>query len=228
MLERLTHSYSEPANAQRYNLAALLIATAAFAFIGVANAVDASEPGSVYEKEDAFGILLVIGQTLPLALALRFPMAALIVIMGSFTVHAGLDYDAIWVVQFSAFFSFFIAVIRGGNRQSYLALLVIYIAVFVSFGILLDDGEVGDVVVQFLLFGGIWVVGNLFRTRRIRLEATEQVVLELEAEQDRMAREAVRDERARTARELHDVLGHTLNLVVLLAGARQASAGVGL
>ena len=128
MLERLTHSYSEPANAQRYNLAALLIATAAFAFIGGANAVDAPEPGSVYEKEDAFGILLVIGQTLPLALALRFPMAALFVIMGSFTVHAGLDYDAILVVQFSALFSFFIAVIRGGNRQSYLALLVIYIA----------------------------------------------------------------------------------------------------
>lgn len=109
------------------------------------------------------------------------------------------------------------AVIASPN----LALLVIYIAVFVSFGILLDDGEVGDVMVQFLLFGGIWVVGNLFRTRRIRLESTEQVVLELEAEQDRMAREAVRDERARIARELHDVLGHTLNLVVIQAGAAQ-------
>ena len=191
MFQRLRHSSSDPANAQRYSLAALLIATAAFVFIGVANAVDAPEPGSVYEKEDAFGILLVIGQTLPLALAFRYPMAALIVIMVSFTVHVGLDHDAIWVVQFSALFSFFIAVIRGGDRQSVLALLVVYIAVVVSFGILLDEGEVGDVVVQFLLFGGIWVVGNLFRTGRIRLESAEQVVVELEAEQDRTARQAI-------------------------------------
>ena len=221
MFERLRASYEDPANAQRYGLAALLFATAAFVFIGVANAVDAPEADSVYKKEDAFGMLLVVGQTLPLAVALRYPMAALTVIMVSFTVHAGLDYDAIWVVQFSALFSFFIAVIRGGSRQSLLALVVVYIAVTVSFGFLLDNGQVGDVVVQFLLFGGIWVVGNLFRTRRIRLESVEQIVVELEGEQDRLAREAVQDERARIARELHDVLGHTLNLIVIQAGAAQ-------
>ncbi len=221
MFERLIDSYSDPVKGRRYNLAALLIATAAFVFIGVANALDAPEPDSVYAKENALGIILVIAQTLPLAIALRYPMPALVVIMGSFMVHSGLDYDVIWVVQFSALFSFFIAVIRGGDRQSYLALLVIYVAVVVSFGILLDEGQVGDVVVQILLFGGLWVVGNLFRTRRIRLESVEQVVVELEAEQDRMAREAVRDERSRIARELHDVLGHTLNLVVIQAGAAQ-------
>ena len=40
MLERLTISYRDPANAQRYKFAALLIATAALVFFGVANAAD--------------------------------------------------------------------------------------------------------------------------------------------------------------------------------------------
>ena len=221
MLERLTHSYRDPANAQRYRLAALIFATAAFVFIGVVNAVDPPEPDSVYEKEDAIGILLVVLTTLPIMIVFRNPMAVLVMIMVAFTVHTGLGHEPIWVVQLTALFSFFIATTRGGGRQSLLALLVVYLGVIVSFGILIDDPEAGDVLIQILLFGGLWVVGNLFRTGRIRLESTEQVVLELEAEQDRMAREAVRDERARIARELHDVLGHTLNLVVIQAGAAQ-------
>ena len=41
----------------------------------------------------------------------------------------------------------------------------------------------------------------------------------MEAEQDRLAREAVQDERAHIARDLHDIIGHTLNLIVVQAGA---------
>ena len=70
-----------------------------------------------------------------------------------------------------------------------------------------------------LLFGGLWVIGNLFRTRRIRPESTEHVLKAMEAEQDRLAKEAVQDERARIARDLHDIIGHTLNVIVVQAGA---------
>ena len=57
------------------------------------------------------------------------------------------------------------------------------------------------------------------RASAIRLESTEQVLADLEAEQDRLAREAVQDERAHIARDLHDIIGHTLNLIVVQAGA---------
>ena len=219
MLERVRHSYADPANAQRYRLAALLIGTAAFVVIGIGNALDPPEPGSVYDKEGAAGILLVVGQTLPLAIASRNPMIALAVIMASFMAHAGLNHDVIWVVQFTAIVALFLAVIRGGNRQSLLALLLVYLGIVVSFGIFREVDKVGNVIIQMLLFGGLWIIGNLFRTRRIRLESTEQVLAELEAEQDRLAREAVQDERVRIARDLHDIIGHTLNLIVVQAGA---------
>ena len=47
MLERVRKSYADPALAQRYKLAALLIVTAAFVIIGIGNAVDPPEAGTV-------------------------------------------------------------------------------------------------------------------------------------------------------------------------------------
>ena len=84
MLDRIQNSYSDPDKARLYKFVALFLATAAFVFIGVGNALDAPEPGSVYEKENALGMVLVIGQTLPLAIAFRFPVIALTVAMVSF------------------------------------------------------------------------------------------------------------------------------------------------
>ena len=107
------------------------------------------------------------------------------------------------------------------DRQALLALLLVYTGVVITFGIFTEEDRVGNVLVQILLFGGLWIIGNLFRTRRIRLESTEQVLADLEAEQDRLAREAVQGERVRIARDLHDIIGHTLNLIVVQAGAAQ-------
>ena len=215
MLQRGKSSYTDPANAQRYRIATLLIATAAFVVIGIGNALDPPEPGGVYEKEGAAGILLVIGQTLPL----RWPMLALAIIMASFMGHTGRDHGVIWVVQFTAIISLFLAINRGDGRQPLFSLVLVYVGIFVSFGIFREVDKVGNVLVQMLLFGGLWVIGNLFRTRTVRPESTEHVLKAMEAEQDRLAKEAVQDERARIARDLPDIIGHTLNVIVVQAGA---------
>ena len=161
----------------------------------------------VYEKEGAAGILLVIGQTLPPAMALRWPMLALAIVMASFIGHTGLDHGVIWVVQFTTIISLFFAINRGDGRQSLFSLVLVYVGIFVSLGIFREVDKVGNVLVQMLLFGGLWVIGNLFRTRRIRPESTEHVLKAMEAEQDRLAR------------DLHDIIGHTSNVIVVQAGA---------
>ncbi len=71
-----------------------------------------------------------------------------------------------------------------------------------------------------LVFGaGAWLAGRLLgdRTRLAReLEAINRILTE---ERDLRAYELVLEERLRVARELHDVIGHTLTVVVLQAGA---------
>ena len=66
---------------------------------------------------------------------------------------------------------------------------------------------------------GLWV-----RTRAELLAALRDRAERAEAEQQLRAREAVLAERARITREMHDVVGHRVSLMVLQAGAIDMAA----
>jgi signal transduction histidine kinase len=71
-----------------------------------------------------------------------------------------------------------------------------------------------------------WWAGRQVRRRSLLVAALAQRTRELEAEQDAFARLAVRRERGRIARELHDIVAHHLAVIVVQAGAgRLAPAG---
>ena len=67
----------------------------------------------------------------------------------------------------------------------------------------------------------VWVVGVVIHIYRGSIERAERRAALFAADREARAREAVTEERARLARELHDSVGHALNVVVLHAGAAQ-------
>jgi signal transduction histidine kinase len=76
---------------------------------------------------------------------------------------------------------------------------------------------------------GLWLVGRAVLSQR-RIAARLRVrAFELDSERERYAEEAVRYERDRMARELHDVIGHSVSIIVIQAsaGQRLAAAGAG-
>ncbi len=79
------------------------------------------------------------------------------------------------------------------------------------------------IVVWFLLFGMGWAVGVTVRQNQLRAARLSRTVDDLEAQHDQIAAGAAADERARIARELHDAVGHTVNVMVLQAGAARLS-----
>lgn len=70
-----------------------------------------------------------------------------------------------------------------------------------------------------------WTAGDLNRTKRLRGQALEDRAhrLEIEAQQERQL--AANDERAHIAREMHDIVAHSLSIIITQAdGARYAAA----
>jgi signal transduction histidine kinase len=71
--------------------------------------------------------------------------------------------------------------------------------------------------------GGVWLTAYTVRQRRLYVSTLEDRASTLERERDHLARIAVADERAAIARELHDVVAHSLSVMIVQAdGARYA------
>ena len=70
-----------------------------------------------------------------------------------------------------------------------------------------------------------WLAGATARLRRIHLVDVEDRLVRADAERDARAQRAVLDERARIARELHDVVAHHVSLIGVQAGAARTLLG---
>ncbi|MFI2547864.1 sensor histidine kinase [Streptomyces rochei] len=78
---------------------------------------------------------------------------------------------------------------------------------------------------QLLSLGVAALIGVTVRTRRNYTAALEDRARRLETERDQQARIAAAAERARIAREMHDIIGHNLSVITGLAdGGRYAAA----
>ena len=94
-------------------------------------------------------------------------------------------------------------------------------AAFVTIGVVLsalwdeDKRSLGDTLGNLLIFGVIFALGRVVRARQKRADTLEVSV----REHEERARRAVTEERARIARELHDVIAHNVSAMVLQAGA---------
>jgi signal transduction histidine kinase len=78
-------------------------------------------------------------------------------------------------------------------------------------------GNLAIVVFQTVPFALAWVLGDSIRTRRAYFAQLEERAARLEKEREAQAKVAVAAERARIARELHDVVAHNVSVMVVQA-----------
>jgi signal transduction histidine kinase len=156
-----------------------------------------------------------LAMTLPLAWRRRRPLAVAAIVFGALIVQdvlAGSDAhtpDPQLIAWIIAAYS----VAAHCDRPA--ALLGGILSLGATFGwIGLDDALLPLVVI-----GGAWIAGRLVRGRELRASAFEQRAVALDRERDARAQAAVAEERARIARELHDVVAHSISVMGVQAGA---------
>jgi signal transduction histidine kinase len=84
---------------------------------------------------------------------------------------------------------------------------------------------VDDFLLPLVAFGGAWFAGRLVQKRQLYADALKERTRVLEREREANARIAVAEERVRLARELHDVVGHSVSVMVVQAGAERLALG---
>lgn len=79
--------------------------------------------------------------------------------------------------------------------------------------------QVGDIASGAIVLTIAFVIGDNLQRRRQAVADLAERAERAERERELLAREQVRDERTRIARELHDVVAHSLSVMVIQAGA---------
>ncbi|WP_092108814.1 sensor histidine kinase [Brevibacterium sandarakinum] len=83
----------------------------------------------------------------------------------------------------------------------------------------IDVGQLGVLIVVTLW---VWTWGTLVRIRRQYMDGLRERAEQAERQRETNARIAVADERARIAREIHDIVSHSLSVVVLMSDGAAA------
>jgi signal transduction histidine kinase len=164
--------------------------------------------------------LLTAVQTLPIIVRRRAPFPILLLTGLAALAQFLLREPTTDFGTFGVLVAFYTVSAQGERR------LAVWVAVLVAIGIvvakLLDvrmQIHVDDLIVLYAQFVAAWVLADNSRYRRRHIEDLEDRAARIERENEYRARVAVADERARIARELHDVIAHSLSVITLQAGA---------
>jgi signal transduction histidine kinase len=169
------------------------------------------------------GALLMIA---PLAWRRRYPVAALMCALGGAAVEwpwlrssGQLSFEAFVVVLVVWYSVGAHAELRRGLRA--LALVLVMIVVADVADTLAGYHAAFDNAALYPLLFVAWALGNAFRQHGTRERELEARTVALEGEREEKVRVAAAEERVRIARELHDVVAHSVSvMVVQIGGAR--------
>jgi signal transduction histidine kinase len=167
----------------------------------------------------AVGIVVALGSTVPVAFRRRHPIASALVGSAVWLIPT----DGFLLIGYVAAFLLYYAVTAYTTSQ-YVAAATVLIGVLISVAVAaVDHLPIGEYVGGVLAVVAPAGVGVLVRRQRERNRQLEEFAQYLEQERDRRERAAIADERARIARELHDIIAHALSVVAVQADAASAA-----
>ena len=174
----------------------------------------------------ALNVALVLLQTLPLVFRRRAPFTVFVVAAAAAAVQGTLQLRGPLFAFLALNLALYSLAAYGDHRLAVRAVAVWACLLTVRLGYLIATSwpqvtisGLSDVVDDYVLLAAAWTLGEGVRQRRVHAAELEDRAARLEREREEKARQAVIQERLRIARELHDVVAHSLSVIGVQAGA---------
>ena len=196
-------------------------AAAALLAIGIVE-MRAAGDDIFFRSLDRWAVVLVVLQTLPAGLRRLAPVPALAVCVASQALAVSVGYpptNAILAVPMALY-----TVAYVHDRRTTAVATCAAVAVFLPRTLGDAPGSTQLLLLSIVLFGAAALAGDGSKARRLYADAIEERARQAAVRREAEMREAVVEERARIARELHDAVGHTVNVLVVHAGAGRVAA----
>lgn len=182
-------------------------------------------------------LALTVIQAAPLMVRRRYPWPATLVIVAGHLLQLGF-HDLILVSQFSVPIMVYTMAVYGKRWQSLCTLAMGLIGAFLAAVMIFNPyaesietrpDAAFNLTISFvglaLVVTVSWTFGDLARTRRLAMKSLREHAERLEKERTIERALAASDERNHIAREMHDIVAHSLSVIITQAnGARYAAA----
>ena len=202
---------------RRYGFDALIILAALVVALEAAFR-DGADPPTTTRWFTVPALALIV---LPLLLRHRFPFAAPAAVWVIAAACSVIDGRLVVFSVLSSVAGMVAAFLLGNLRDDTQARIGLVIVVAGAATVIYNNPRhaPGELVFVPVLFGIGWLAGYALRERAVQAEEAEERALQAERQRESAARIAVAEERARIARELHDVVAHAVSVMVLPVGA---------
>jgi signal transduction histidine kinase len=187
--------------------------------IGVTGAVLGRDRVNGPEGPLWFDVIALMAIVLPLLLRRRFPFGApgaiaVAAVATSFFDRTVVPYDGVtFIVACAALF------LVGSLRDRTQAIAGLAIAEGALAVVVHNDPRsgLGNFVVATIIFAIVWAIAFGVGRKSMEADEAKERAARAEREREERARAAVAEERARIARELHDVVGHSVSVMTVQA-----------
>ena len=176
----------------------------------------------------AGAVLYIAAATVPLAWRRRWPLGVQCAVMAAIALDSILVGEAPQGINvlFPVLITMYSVAAHASLPRALLGFAVGFAGTLIEASLDPEVATFGDVVAVegsfFVVLGGLaWATGRYVLGRRRAAERSEDRAQRIERDQDELTRAALANERDRIARELHDVIAHSVSLMGVQAGAAE-------
>ncbi len=170
-----------------------------------------------FRARDALNVILILAATLPFLVRRRAPLLVLVVTATAVVLISGRGYNEGLTPLFVMLAAGSLAA-NSTSVQTGIGATVVFAELVALYFFSEANFTAANLAANLAFFTAVFMIGVTIKSRRQRVEALEQRALAVEREQEEESRRAVADERLRIARELHDVVAHSMGVIAVQAG----------